>query len=212
MTNKRTNAVHIQLLNSREENASAEALILDVLEIGALQLEAVKQSRFYRDLRIKRAIADTIRQCNHILGCGGNFKNGCLYREKGLPSAWRKDQGDDARVTCDHAIPVTELVRQHMRENMELKQLIFSPVVRIRQTTNATMTSQGLAKNGFRRGFPLSRYKNERVDVEIVTYRGDDVDPNIWTDRDHWALVAKTEELFEVLKNLGIDAHKLAQS
>ncbi len=190
----------IQLMNSREPGATPAALIIDVIEFGERRLAAAEKSQFYKDRRIHSAIADTIRDCNRVLGAAGNFKNGCLYREAGLAEKWQPGSGES--VVCDHAVPVTELVARH-QAGESIARLIFSPVVRISKSANDLLTKRGLAKTGFRDGCPLYRYSH--VGLELVTHEGAPVDPAVWADEDHWQLVRSAEELAPVLKRLGQD-------
>lgn len=191
----------IRLLKSKQEGATPALLIRDEINIGMQYKEVALKSRFYRRLRTNEKVAQTIRACNNTLGMNGSFKNGCLYREKGLSEYWKKGNGE--MVVCDHAVPVSELVRLHQEEGEPLERLILSPVVRITISSNSDLTVKGYAKKGHKRGFPLYRYS--LIGMRVVTHLGTEVDPATWTDDDHWGLVASTEELKPVLEALGIE-------
>lgn len=190
----------IRLLKSREKDATPALLIKDAIEIGVQYKEIASKSRFYRRLRTNGKVAETIRDCNNTLGMSGNFKNGCLYREQGLSEYWKKGNGEV--VVCDHAIPVTELVRLHQEDGEPIEKLIFSPVVRITRKSNDDLTFKGYAKSGHKQGFPLFRYS--LIGMRVVTHLGREIDPAVWTDEDHWQLVLETDELRPILDALGI--------
>lgn len=103
-------------------------------------------------------------------------------------------------MICDHAVPVSELARMHVEENVDIEDLIFYPVVRISQEANNQLTRRGFAKRGFEAKFPLSRYSN--IELKIVTHFGQDVDPRTWTFDQHMELVNDTPELKEVVNAL----------
>lgn len=190
----------IRLLQCREKDAATVDLIRDAIDIGMECMKVVSQSKFYRSRRINERVSAIIKDCNNFLGMGGNFKNGCLYREKGLQEFWSRGNGE--MVVCDHAIPVTELVqRYHSGEPIE--RLIFSPVVRIKKESNDILTGKGYAKSGYIEGFPLSRYS--RIGMSVVNHFGEVVDPSEWTDEDHWKLINRTEELKELIGALAIN-------
>lgn len=190
----------IKLHRSRILGATPALLIKENIEIGKRIVDVYKEAKFYRKLKTQEAIATIIRNCNGTLGASGNFKNGCLYRQKGLQEFWKSKSGE--KVVCDHAIPVSELVRMHVEEGELIERLIFSPVVRISLEANDKLTRSGYAKSGFKTGFPLFRYSH--INIEIVTHNGASVDPAIWTDKDHMTLVRSTSELAPILKSLNI--------
>lgn len=188
----------IQFWVSRQQDATTTNRILDEIALGEKYLKAAGESRFYRSRRVDGVIGATIRACNHVLGMSGSFKNGCLYREAGLAEFWSKRNGES--VVCDHAVPVSELVRRYHKENVPLQILAFSPVVRITQSSNEELTQNGYAKKGHKSGFPLFRYS--LVGVSIVTHKGDEIDAAKWTDDDHWTLMKDTTELKDVIDGL----------
>ena len=189
----------IRIMKSREINSSPGSLVKDAIDIGMKYKDVAAQSKFYRRLRVNGKIADTIRDCNNFLSMSGNFKNGCLYREEGLSEIWKKGNGEE--VVCEHAVPVTELVRRY-HDGEKIERLIFSPVVRITKKSNDELTRRRFAKRGWKLGFPLFRYSE--IKMSVITHFGKVVDPSTWTDEDHWNLVLSTEELWEVLNELGI--------
>ena len=193
----------IKLVNPRQDKATPERVIQEVIKIGKKYRDAAEGSEFYKELRVNHKIAETIRDCNNFLGMGGNFKNGCLYREKGLDDFWKRGNGEE--VVCDHAVPVTELVKQHKDDEVPIQILIFSPVVRITKASNNKLTKYGKAKTGHKMGFPLYRYSHIEG-MRIVTHQGVEI-PSLkkWTDGEHWELIHSTEELKNVLHELGLD-------
>ena len=188
----------IKLRQSEEEGATPALLVLDAIRLGAEYRRVTETAQFYKRLLVDRIIADTIRECSSVLGMGGVFKNGCLYRESGLPELWKKS--DDVSVVCDHSVPVTELVRQHVKELKPIEELIFSPVVRITKESNDKLIKLGFAKEGYLVGYPLFRYSH--IGMMITTHTGEAVDPRTWTDANHWQLIRDTEELKPVLQAL----------
>ena len=191
----------IRLHKSREKNSTPALQIKDAIDTGLKIEEVYKDAKFYQNARRKEAISKIIRDCNGTLGMTGKIKNGCLYREKGLSEIWQKDIDGD--VICDHAVPVTELVRQYRENDKDIRRLIFSPVCRIRKVSDERLTKKGYAKKGFKAGLPLFRYSFlEKPDLELVTHQGQNVDPKIWTEQDHWDLIESTNELRPVLREL----------
>lgn len=185
------------------------SFILDKYSVGRQVIDAYGHGKYFVDLRVNKAIGEMIRDFHLTLGCGGNFKNGCLYREEGLPELWRKGDGP---VVCDHAVPVSELVKQYqsLQSPNEILKLIFSPVVRIKLDTDRRITGSGYAKNGFINGFPFSRYNafnKKMIDqggqrINIVNHEGKVINLETWTESDHWSLVTNTRELEPVLKEI----------
>jgi hypothetical protein len=190
----------IKLFNPRSAEAPLSELIKENIVLGKQIISVYQQARFYRERKVGRAVSSIIRDCNELLGCGGNSKNGCLYRENDIAPVWRAS--DREKVVCDHAVPVTELVRAYLEEQAQLELLIFSPVVRISAEKNDQLTQRGLAKKGFSAIKPLLRYS--QIDIDLVTHHGDLVNPATWTIDDHWNLVQSTEELQHVLHELDI--------
>lgn len=188
----------IKLPKSKLANVQPHDLILQNISIGKKVIELWGQARFNKERRVNDTVANLIRDCNGILGCGGNFKNGCLYREAGLEEVW--SPRNDEKVICDHAVPVSELVRMHVEENIDIEDLIFYPVVRISQEANNQLTSRGFAKRGFEAKFPLCRYSN--IELKIVTHFGQQIDTRTWTFEQHMELVNNTPELREVVNAL----------
>lgn len=100
-------------------------------------------------------------------------------------------------VICDHAIPVSELVRMYVQDNIEIEDLIFYPVVRISQEANDNLTKKGFAKRGFDPNLPLLRYS--KIDLKIKTHFGEEIDPKTWTIEQHMDLVRNTPELKRII-------------
>jgi hypothetical protein len=192
------------------KGASHTALIKNTIQLGLKHIEVAKKSEFYRELMIDSEVADIIRKCNGTLGLGGNFKNGCLYRQEGLAEKW--DKKIDGKVICDHAIPVTALVSQYREKKAPFEHLIFSPVVRITERSNEELTNRGLAKAWKDEWYqyPLSRYAE--VGISIVTHKGEKIDTKSWTSANHWELIFDTEELSDVLKGLGMSRDQFLKS
>lgn len=194
----------IKLRKTRQKEATPALLVIEAIRLGTEYRKVAETARFYKRLIVDKRIADTIRECNSILGMGGVFKDGCLYRESGLAAFWSTSK--DQIVVCDHAVPVSELVRQNIEGISTIEEQIFSPVVRITKESNDKLTRSGFAKKGFIEGYPLFRYSH--IGMKITTHQGYEVDPSKWTDADHWKLVAETEELKPVLQALHIVNHK----
>ena len=188
----------VTFIKSREKDASPELLVAEAIRLGIEHMKVEESALFYRNLRLNKRIADTIRNCNNMLGMGGNFKNGCLYREYGLEAKWNKNIGE--LVVCDHSVPITELVRQHLVDGEPIENLILSPVVRITSESNRALTTKGFAKKGIKAGFPLFRYS--RIGMRILTHTDVEINPETWSDEDHWSLVLETKELHPVLEHL----------
>jgi hypothetical protein len=187
----------IKFHKSQIKGVTPLLLLQDNIYYGKKIVEVTREHvKYYRELRINEAIAKIIRQCNGTLGAAGSQKNGCLYRENGLPEFWKKNNSEN--VICDHAVPVTELVRMHVNEGIPIEELIFYPVVRIKKSTNDTLTKIGYAKGGTKIGFPLFRYSHLE-NIQLLTHHGDPVDPKTWTTQDHWRLVKSTPELKDIL-------------
>lgn len=189
----------IKLPTSRIPNAQPSDLILQYITIGKKIIELWSQAKFNKDRKVNDTVATIIRDCNGILGCGGNFKNGCLYREEDLEPIW-KPKKDQPPVICDHAIPVSELVRMYVQDNIEIEELIFYPVVRISQEANNNLTKKGFAKRGFDPNLPLLRYS--KIDLKIKTHFGEEIDPKTWTIEQHMDLVRNTQELKRIIDSL----------
>lgn len=189
----------IKLPTSRLSNAQPSDLILQNISIGKRIIELWSQAKFNKDRRVNDTVANIIRDCNGILGCGGNFKNGCLYREEGLEEIW-KPKKDQPPVICDHAIPVSELVRMYVQDNIEIENLIFYPVVRISQDANKLLTEKGYAKRGFDPDLPLLRYS--KINLKIKTHFGEEIDPKTWSIEQHMDLVRNTPELKTIIETL----------
>jgi hypothetical protein len=188
----------IKLPTSRIPNAQPSDLILQYITIGKKIIELWSQAKFNKDRKVNDTVATIIRDCNGILGCGGNFKNGCLYREGELEEKWAPKNKED--VVCDHAIPVSELVRMYVQDNIEIEDLIFYPVVRISQDANKLLTQKGYAKRGFDPDLPLLRYS--KIDLKIKTHFGEEIDPKTWTIEQHMDLVRDTPELKTIIETL----------
>ena len=188
----------IKLPKSRIANAQPSDLILQYITIGKKIIELWSQAKFNKDRKVNDTVATIIRDCNGILGCGGNFKNGCLYREESVKEIWKPKSGED--VICDHAIPVSELVKLYLQKNIPPEELIFYPVVRISKEANEKLTKAGLAKKGNEPDFPLSRYS--KTDMKIVTHFGEEIDPKMWTIEQHMDLVRNTPELKKIIDSL----------
>ena len=188
----------IKLPTSRIPNAQPSDLILQYITIGKKIIELWSQAKFNKDRKVNDTVANIIRDCNGILGCGGNFKNGCLYRESVLDEIWTP-KGDE-QVICDHAIPVSELVRMYNEDNIQIEELIFYPVVRISRKVNDDLTKKGFAKRGFDPNLPLFRYS--KIDLKIKTHFGEEIDPKTWTLEQHMNLVRSTPELKTIIDTL----------
>lgn len=188
----------IKLPTSRIPNAQPSDLILQYITIGKKIIELWSQAKFNKDRKVNDTVANIIRDCNGVLGCGGNFKNGCLYRESVLDEIWTPK--GDKQVICDHAIPVSELVQLYLQKNTPLEELIFYPVVRISKEANEKLTKAGLAKKGNEPDFPLSRYS--KIDIKIKTHFGEEIDPKKWTIVQHMDLVRNTPELKTIIDTL----------
>jgi len=80
----------IKLPTSRIPNAQPSDLILQYISIGKKIIELWSQAEFNKDRKVNDTVATIIRDCNGILGCAGNFKNGCLYRESVLDEIWKQ--------------------------------------------------------------------------------------------------------------------------
>lgn len=189
----------IKLPTSRIPNAQPSDLILQYITIGKKIIELWSQAKFNKDRKVNDTVANIIRDCNGILGCGGNFKNGCLYREGKLEEMW-KPKKNQPPVICDHAIPVSELVRMYTKESADIEDLIFYPVVRISQKSNNLLTEKGFAKRGFDPNLPLLRYS--KIDLKIKTHFGEEIDPKTWTLEQHMNLVRSTPELKTIIDTL----------
>lgn len=188
----------IKLPTSRLPNAQPSDLILQYITIGKKIIELWSQAKFNKDRKVNDTVATIIRDCNGILGCGGNFKNGCLYREGKLEEKWVPKIKKD--VVCDHAIPVSELVRMYNEDKIQIEELIFYPVVRISLEANDDLTKKGFAKRGFDPNLPLLRYS--KIDLKIKTHFGEEIDPKTWTIEQHMDLVRNTPELKKIIDSL----------
>lgn len=189
----------IKLPTSRIANAQPSDLILQYISIGKKIIELWSQAEFNKGRKVNDTVATIIRDCNGLLGCAGNFKNGCLYREKKLEEKWTPKKGQPP-VICDHAIPVSELVKLYSQKNIPLQELIFYPVVRISKEANDKLTMAGLAKKGNKPDLPLSRYS--KIDLKILTHFGEEIDPKTWTFEQHMNLVRSTPELKTIIDAL----------
>lgn len=185
----------IKLPTSRIPNAQPSDLILQYITIGKKIIELWSQAKFNKDRKVNDTVATIIRDCNGILGCGGNFKNGCLYRESVLDEIWIPK--DRKQVICDHAIPVSELARMYKEDDIQIEELIFYPVVRISLEANDNLTKKGFAKRGFDPNLPLLRYS--KIDLKIKTHFGEEIDPKTWTIEQHMDLVRNTPELKRII-------------
>jgi len=188
----------IRLHKPRIKGSTPASHIKENIRLGLEIASIYENAKYYSDLRAKHAIGTTIRDCNGTLGMTGKIKNGCLYREFGLSEFWKKGNGEV--VVCDHAVPVTELVRRYREEDECIEKLIFSPVVRITKKSDIKLVKAGLGKKGHKTGLPLFRYSE--IKMRIVTHKGVEIEPEKWTDEDHWDLVESTEELSPVWKEL----------
>lgn len=182
----------IRLKNNPE--ATTYDVVKETIERGLEHVDVAKKYKFWGPLRVTQTVGKIIRDCNQALGIGGSSKDGCLYREGSLKPEW---DSKTEKVILDHAIPVTELVKQY-HKGIPLELLIFSPVVRIDNETNEKLTAGGFSKSGHHPdsplSFPLFRY-SKVVGMSIVTHNGIEIDPVTWTDQDHWELVLATKEL-----------------
>lgn len=161
--------------------------LLDVIAVGRLVIKAQHTSRFFKDMRIKKAYSDILRQCHMTLGAGGNFKLGCLYREVGVDPT-------NMPTTCDHAVPITIIRDWIMAGSANFEDMAFSPVALISRQSDQKITQSGLAKkmpNG-KSAQIMSRYF--ACEIKIQTHEGESVNEN-WSWEDHRKLIHKTKEL-----------------
>lgn len=190
----------IKLPTPRNPNVQLSDLIVQNILIGKKIIELWRQAKFNSDRKVNDTVASIIRDCSGILGCAGNFKNGCLYREEVLSPLWKSKSGEE--VICDHAIPVSELVKMYTEKNVAIEELIFYPIVRISKDANDKLTKSGFAKKGYDGKFPFSRYAAQ-CDLKIVSHFGDEIDPKTWTIEQHMDLVRNTPELKQIIDSLG---------
>jgi hypothetical protein len=188
---------------SKKDRPDRLSLIGMRLEFGC-QLLGLIQSIYgsYPSLAKRQrgdGVEKTIRDINQLLGMGGSFKNGCLYREEKLPELFKR--GEQEQI-CDHAIPVAHLRDRYLANpNINIVKLALYPVVRISKEANDKLNRAGRTKSGDKEGYPLSRY--EGLDISLVThYGGAPLDPATWTDADHWALMKKTADQTPDLKEI----------
>ena len=201
----------IQLYTPKDKELSRIRLIEMAIDYGSKAIDLLQQVYGqYPELAQRRQrdeAAKVIRAINEVLGAGGNFKNGCLYRERSLPERFRRGEGTQV---CDHAVPVSRLTNMYLVDRrLNLVRLALYPVVRLTDESNRRLTAGGLANSGYKDGYPLYRYSRlERLDIEIVTHNGDTVEPASWTDEDHWMLVkdtaANAPELAEIIEHFKI--------
>ena len=185
-------------LPRKTKNGSPIERIKDSINIGLQTAELHKQYKYYRDVRVNKAICNLIRECNGALGTSGNFKNGCLYIEANLSTHWTKGQGPN--VQLDHAVPVTVLAKMYLDREETIEKLIFSPIARISVESNKKLSKSGLAKKGHKADRPLYRY--HLAEIKIKNHFGEEIDTEKWTNKDHWDLVLRTEELKPILEAL----------
>lgn len=88
----------------------------------------------------------------------------------------------------------------YTKENTDIEDLIFYPVVRISQKSNDLLTEKGFAKQGFDRNLPMFRYSE--IDLKIETHFGEEIDPKTWTIEQHLDLVKNTPELKKIIDSL----------
>lgn len=201
----------IQLYTPRDKDRSRVRLIEMAIDYGSKAIDLLQQVYGqYPELAQRRQrdeAAKVIRAINEVLGAGGNFKNGCLYREKSLPERFRRSEGTQV---CDHAVPVSRLTNMYLgNRRLNLVRLALYPVVRLTDESNRRLTAGGLANSGEEDGYPLYRYARlEGTKIEIVTHHGDPADPATWTDENHWKLVKatadKNPELAEIIEHFKI--------
>ena len=182
--------IKIRRLNS---GLAISDIILDRIELLDKLIPIYNTARYGSDRYIKDLIQKTIRDTSGDLGMSGNFKNGCLYYERGLSETY--DRSLDGRVILDHVIPVSVLVERYLR-NPVIENLVFSPVARVSFSSNAKLTSKSfdISKSLFQRYFDAG--------VEIVNARGDVITDD-WSEEDHWSLVKEIPVFNPVLKGLG---------
>ena len=198
----------IQLYTPRKGRPSRIDLIEKRIEFGQgvlnLVVEVYKDCQDLRRRKCNDAVEGVIRDIGQLMGMGGQFKNGCLYREKKLLEEYKKGQ---PKQICEHAIPVAELRKRYL-DNCELNfvKLSLCPIVRISEDANRKLDEAKRTKSGYQKGLPLSRY--EGLGIELVTHNGEDIDPATWKDEDHWNLikdtVANAPELAEIIKHFKI--------
>lgn len=174
--------------------------IEDIIEVGTDLIKAYEKSKFFKDMRVKKAYADILRQCHVTLGAGGNFKRGCLYRQKEIEGAPRG-------TTCDHAVPITYLRDWVMQGESSFYDLAFAPVVLITHEADKDITSNGFAKRMPHDDFQKIMGRYLACGIEIITHHGVPVDEK-WDWGKHIELVLATEELkptIEYFKNKNIE-------
>lgn len=200
----------IQVPRVREGKPESIEAIKIHMRIGEVMLRTIEAeyNNYPKELQRQRSdmITGLIRKINGRLGMEGNFKNGCLYRQKSLPERFRRGEGTQV---CDHAIPAVVLANMYLdNRSLNLVQLALYPVVRLTDKANKQLTTEGLADSGHKEGLPLFRYSGLVPEIEIVTHEGTPVDPATWTDDNHWALVKKTAnqtpELKEIIEHFKI--------
>lgn len=181
------------------------------MRIAELMLPTIDKeyAEYPRELVRQRSdlVSSLIRKISGKLGMEGNFKNGCLYREKGLDERFKRGTGTQV---CDHAVPVVDLTKMYLDDRrLNLVQLALYPVVRLTDKSNSRLTADGLANAGCKDGFPLYRYSQvEGPEIEIVTHEGVLLSTSEWTDEDHWDLVRQTAksnpDLLEIIEHFKI--------
>lgn len=201
----------IQLYTPSKKDRPSRVSLIDLrLEFGR-QLLFLIQSIYgdYPSLAKRQrsdGVEKTIRDINQLLGMGGSFKNGCLYREEKLSEMFKR--GEQEQI-CDHAIPVADLRDRYLANpNLNIVKLALYPVVRISKEANGQLNRAKRTKSGHKEGYPLSRY--EGLDISLVTHHGGaPLDPARWTDADHWELVSRTAdetpELKEIIERFNVE-------
>jgi len=141
--------------------------------VSTLQATAkINVERQARDL-----VGGKIRACQNWLGMVGHARSsGCLYREKGL------NERDDCMT--EHPIPIADLARLHLEQQIPLHELIFFPVARIRKASDVKLSRRAVVKTGATLIKPFSRYAE--AGIEILAFDGELIPGATWTMDDHW--------------------------
>ena len=166
-----------------------ENIIKEQEEICQATTKAISKTAKYRKEReIREEYGRRLRICNDFLGMSGYRKLGCIYREGFIDVA--------TGHTCEHVIPVAEIVRMLIAEEITFHESIFYPIALIKGSSEERIKKSGRAKSHFDILNPFKRY--EGLEINIFTWEGDYVDPNTWSMDEHWKLVKRTPRISEI--------------
>lgn len=183
-------------------NATTADVIAEQIALCKANLLSIEKIATFRKAREKRdEISRRLRGCHDFLGMAGSRKYGCLYREIGLKS--------NENVVCEHAIPVTALVSLYQK-GVSFERLVFYPVARISKKSDMRFGKNGTVKSGYDETLdqtlddtfddtdirPFLRYCDANILIE--THKGDEVNCETWTMKDHWRLIEETEEIASI--------------